>query len=177
MKKKKKSKIKEKILLLFHSSRNNIKGKYSRVLPFGEYLNNRWEKADYLQWGKGSNCYDNVYIFGDVKVGEYTFVGPFCILDGSGGLKIGSYCSISAGVQIYTHNSVEWSNQGGEKPLIYAPVVIGDNCYIGPNAVISMGVTIGKGAIIGACSFVNKDVPPYAKVAGIPAKSIKDNKN
>lgn len=52
------------------------------------------------------------------------------------------------------------------------PVVIEDNCYIGPNVVIGMGVRIGEGAIIGACSFVNRDVLPYTKVAGCPAKVI-----
>lgn len=164
--------FKEKILKLFVKLRDNKKLKYNRVMPLNEYFNDRWEKASYLKWGEGSNCYDNVYIFGNVEVGENTFVGPFCILEGSGGLKIGKFCSISAGVQIYTHNSVQWSSSGGKESKVYAPVVIEDNCYIGPNAVISMGVKISKGAVVGACSFVNKDVPPYTKVAGCPAKII-----
>ncbi|WP_300743271.1 acyltransferase [Helicobacter sp. UBA3407] len=167
-------KQKRKIFSFFSYLRDRKKIKYNRVLPLNEYLSNRWEKANYLQWGEGSNCYDNVYVFGDVQVGENTFVGPFCILDGGGGLRIGKFCSISAGVQIYTHNSVQWSHQGGGS-LEYAPVVIEDYCYIGPNSVISMGVTIGKGAIVGACSFVNKNVPPYTKVAGCPARIISTN--
>ena len=160
---------------LMYFLRNDKKAKYNRVLPLNEYIGDRWEKSKYLKWGEGSNCYDNVYIFGDVKVGENTFVGPFCILDGGGGLEIGKFCSIAAGVQIYTHHSVKWANSGGKESLQYAPVVIEDYCYIGPNAVISMGVTIGKGAIVGACSFVNKDVPPFTKVAGCPAKTISTN--
>lgn len=170
----KKKKLK-KIKLLINALREDINAKYNRVLPLNEYLGNRWEKASYLKWGERSNCYDSAYIFGDVKVGKNTFVGPFCILDGGGGLKIGEFCSIAAGVQIYTHHSVKWANSGGEESLQYAPVVIEDYCYIGPNSVISMGVTIGKGAIVGACSFVNKDVPPFTKVAGCPAKIISTN--
>lgn len=150
---------------------------YNRVLPLSEYLNDRAKKAKNLGWGEGSSCYDNVYIFGDVKVGKNTFVGPFCILDGSGGLEIGSFCSISAGVHIYTHNSVKWAFSGGEKSYEYDLVVIEDHCYIGPNVVITQGVRISKGAVIGACSFVNCDVPPYTKVAGIPAKKIGESKN
>ncbi|TLD84589.1 acyltransferase [Helicobacter sp. MIT 11-5569] len=172
MKKKNIIKLKRKISHLFSQLRDNKKLEYNRVLPFNEYLNDRWEKANYLKWGERSNCYDSVYVFGDVEVGENTFIGPFCILDGGGGLRIGKFCSISAGVQIYTHNSVQWSNQGGKEPLEFSPVIIEDYCYVGPNSVISMGVRIGKGAVVGACSFVNKDVPPYTKVAGCPARII-----
>ena len=54
--------------------------------------------------------YDNVLVLGDVIVGRNTWIGPGCILDGSGGgLEIGDWCSISAGVQIYTHNTVNRS--------------------------------------------------------------------
>lgn len=134
---------------------------YHRVLPFSEYFNDRFKKAEKLGWGAGSSCYDSVYIYGDVSVGKNTFVGPFCVLDGSGGLEIGESCSIAAGVHIYTYNSVKWATSGGKEMLEYSPVKIGNNCYIGPNCVISMGVTIGDGAIVGAGSFVNKDVQAF----------------
>lgn len=146
--------------------------KYNRILPLCEYFNGKKEKAQKMGWGSGSTCYDSVYIFGDVKVGANTFVGPFCILDGSGGLKIGSNCSIAAGVHIYTHDSVQWAVSGGIKSYEYNSVSIEDNCYIGPSAIISRGVKIGNGAVIGAYSFVNRDIPEYAKAVGIPARII-----
>ena len=146
--------------------------KYNRILPLCEYFNERKEKAQKMGWGSGSTCYDSVYIFGDVKVGANTFVGPFYILDGSGGLKIGSNCSIAAGVHIYTHDSVQWAISMGKFPYDYKKVEIGNGCYIGPNSVIVGGIKIGDRAIVGACSFVNKDVPRGAKVAGIPARII-----
>ncbi|WP_104722763.1 acyltransferase, partial [Helicobacter mesocricetorum] len=172
-----KLRLKKAFLRIFSFLQYQKKVAYNRVLPLSEYFNDRVKKAKKLGWGEGSSCYDNVYIFGDVRVGRHTFVGPFCVLDGSGGLEIGSSCSISAGVHIYTHNSVKWAFSGGKESYEYAPVIIEDDCYIGPNAVITQGVKISKGAVVGACSFVNCDVPSFTKVAGIPAKKIGESKN
>lgn len=152
-----------------------IKIKYaknSRFLPFGDYFIDRWEKAKLLNFGQNSSIYDNVIVIGDVKVGENTWIGPNVILDGSGGLEIGSNCSISAGVQIYSHDSVKWAISGGKENYEYAKTVIEDNCYIGPYSVIVRGVKIGKGSIIGAFSLVNIDIPPNSKAFGIPAKLV-----
>lgn len=146
--------------------------KFNRVLPANEYLSDRWEKANFLGFGKGTSIYDSSCVLGDVKVGERTWIGPFTVLDGSGGLTIGSNCSISAGVQVYSHDTVQWAISGGESPYEYAQTIIEDNCYIGPNVIITKGVTIGKGSIVGANSFVNKSCAPGSKIAGNPAKTI-----
>ncbi|MBV8923397.1 DapH/DapD/GlmU-related protein, partial [Bradyrhizobium sp.] len=55
----------------------------------------------------------------------------------------------------------------------HAPVVIADKVWIGFNASILKGVTIGEGAVVGACSVVTRDVPPFAVVAGNPARVIR----
>jgi len=96
--------------LLLSSLYKLQKGKFknfNRILPVGDLLSDRWEKAKLLGFGERGSVYDSVIIIGDVKVGKNTWIGPFVVLDGSGGLEIGNYCSISAGVQIYTHNSVK----------------------------------------------------------------------
>lgn len=151
------------------------KDKYNRVLPFGDYFIDRWEKAELLGFGKGTTVYDNVVVIGNVKVGENTWIGPNVVLDGSGGLEIGSNCSIASGVQIYSHDSVDWAISGGKEEYKYAKTIIGDNCYVGPNSVISKGVEIGSTSIIGTASFVNKNIPKNSKVYGNPI-IIKDNK-
>ena len=97
----------KKLIDIFFSLRDKKKKKFNRVLPFGDYFSDRWEKAKYLGFGEGSSVYDNVVVIGNVKVGKNTWIGPNVILDGSGGLEIGSNCSISAGVQIYSHDSVK----------------------------------------------------------------------
>jgi acetyltransferase-like isoleucine patch superfamily enzyme len=161
---------------IFFFLRLRKKNKFNRVLPISELISDRWEKANYLGFGTKSSIYDLSYVYGDVKVGKHTWVGPFTILDGSGVLSIGSYCNISAGVQIYTHDSVEWAVSGGKSKYKYSSTKIGDNCYIGPNTIISRGVTIGDGCIVGANSFVNKSFPSNTKLAGSPAKQINDEK-
>lgn len=145
---------------------------WQRCLPFADLLVDRWEKAKALGFSEGVSIYDSSYVFGDVKVGAHTWIGPFTILDGSAGLTIGSHCSISAGVQIYTHDSVHWAVSGGKVPYEYAPVAIGDNCYIGPNAIIAKGVTIGSGSIIGAGSLVLHSIPANSKAYGSPCRVV-----
>ena len=147
-------------------------GWLKRSLPKDEMGSDRWKRAESLGFGKGTNIYLNSYVYGDVTVGENTWIGPFTILDGSGGLQIGSHCAIGAGVQIYTHDTMNWTITGGKEPYEYSPVTIGNNCFIAPSCFISRGVTIGDGAIIGANSFVNKNVKPGSKVAGSPAREI-----
>ena len=161
----------ESIRSAYTSLRKKFKDEFGRHVSFGDLFTDRKETASSYVFGDGSTCYDNVLIIGNVKVGKNTWIGPNCILDGSGGgLVIGDYCSISAGVQIYTHNTVKWANSLGHDPIDYAPTVIGSGVYIGPQSVIQMGVVIGDRSVIGACSFVNRDVPVEARVWGSPAK-------
>lgn len=146
--------------------------KWKCDLPTTELTNDRWERAKRLGFGKGTSIYDNSYVYGDVKVGENTWIGPLTLLDGSGGLVIGGNCSIASGVQIYSHDTVKWAISGGVAQYEKSPTKIGDCCYIGPQSVIGKGVKIGNHCIVGACSFVDKDVPDYTVVAGCPAKVI-----
>jgi acetyltransferase-like isoleucine patch superfamily enzyme len=141
-----------------------------RSLPFGEYISERWDRANQLGFGQGSSVYDSSIIMGSVTVGENTWIGPYTLLDASGGLQIGSFCSISAGVQVYSHDSVRWAVTGGAEAIEYSPVTIGSRVYIGPNTIVARGVTVGDGAVIGANSFVNADVPAGSRVWGNPAR-------
>lgn len=157
---------------LFRYKRLKLLNKYKRVLPLNELFTDRWEKASFLGFGKGTSIYDSAIVIGNVQVGSNTWIGPYTLLDGSGSLKIGDNCSISAGVQIYTHDTVLWAVSGGKEPYTYTPTEIGNNCYLGPNVVISKGVIIGDNTIIGANSFVNKSFPMGSKVGGNPAKEL-----
>ena len=87
-------------------------------------------------------------------------------------MVIGDNCSISSGVQIYTHDTVKWALTGGRSRKQTGGVRIGNDCYIGPLSVISMGQKIGKCSVIGALSFVNSTIPPNSIVYGIPARVV-----
>lgn len=157
---------------IFFAKRHFVKKHYNRVLPLNELFTDRWEKAAYLGFGKGTSIYDSSLVLGNVSVGENTWIGPFTVLDGSGGLEIGNNCSISAGVQIYSHDSVQWAVTGGATPYQYGATSIGNNCYIGPNTIIEKGIIIGNNVIVGANSFINKNLEDNKKYAGNPAKEI-----
>jgi acetyltransferase-like isoleucine patch superfamily enzyme len=145
---------------------------WKRRVSFGDLITDRWQNAIDCGFGEGSSMYDNVLVIGDVTVGKNVWIGPNVILDGSGGLVIGDYVAISAGVQIYTHHTVRWALSGGEEGPERRPTRIGSRIFIGPNTIIQMGVTIGDEVVIGAMSFVNRDIPSGSRVWGCPAKGL-----
>lgn len=136
----------------------------------------------------------------NIRIGSGSVVHRSCSLYAQQGmLTVGSDCSLSSNVQLgaaqgeiiignkvmigsntviraanhrYNRTDIPMSDQGHESGRI----VIEDDVWIASNAVIATGVTIGKGAVVGACAFVNKDVPPYTLVGGVPALPIKRRK-
>jgi acetyltransferase-like isoleucine patch superfamily enzyme len=160
----------EELRMLLSQQQAEVQKQWNRSLPFADYLVDRWQKAKSLGFGEGTSIYDSSLVLGDVTIGKNTWIGPFTVLDGSAGLTIGDHCSISAGVQIYTHDTVQWATSGGIAQPERAPVQIGSRCYIGPNTIISKGVTIGDGCVIGANSLVNRNIPSNTKAWGTPAR-------
>lgn len=164
--------IKRQLLEIFKDLREQRMRKWRRVLPIGDEISDRWEKARFLKFGKGTSIYDSSLVIGDVKVGRFTWIGLFTILDGSGGLEIGNYCSIASGVQIYSHESAFWALSGGKMRYSKAKTKIGNSCYIGPNTIVNMGVKIGNHCLIGANSIVTKNIDDYSIARGAPCQVI-----
>ncbi len=103
----------DQLLALYAHLRAETHARWDRDLPFDELLFDRWERARSLGFGEGASIYHSALVYGDVVVGPSTWIGPFTLLDGSGGLRIGRNCSISAGVHIYSHDTVKWALSGG----------------------------------------------------------------
>lgn len=156
----------------FKRLRQEMLEKYDRHVSLQDLFSDRWETAKFYNFGEGTSCYNNVLILGNVSVGSNTWIGPNAILDGSGGLDIGDFCTISSGVQIYSHDTVKKTTSMGRLPADKEKTIIGNGVYIGPNSIIQKGVKIGDKSVVGAMSFVNKDVPEGSKFYGIPAKEV-----
>jgi acetyltransferase-like isoleucine patch superfamily enzyme len=122
------------------------------------------------------------------SIGEWTYGHPHVPRGDDGTtLRIGRFCSFASGVTILTgcNHRTDWISTypfqhvyGPDRPLPFpsrskGDVMIGHDVWVGVDALILSGVTIGNGAVIAARSVVTKDVPPYAIVAGSPARVVK----
>jgi len=160
------------MLDLHRRLRQEVMDRWKRGVPFADELFDRWERAAFLGFGKETSIYDSSLVLGDVTVGECTWIGPFSILDGTGGLSIGHHCGIGAGVQIYSHDTLHWTLTAGRAGAELSSTAIGDCCYIGPMSMVNPGVTIGDHVVVAGKSLVREDIPPYSIVAGTPARVI-----
>jgi acetyltransferase-like isoleucine patch superfamily enzyme len=124
------------------------------------------------------NCYLNAPKGGFVHIGEDVFIGMFCVIDGTGGVVIGNGAAISYHTSIISasHRYDDLAFPSGEQGFTALGIKIEDNVWIGANASILDGVTIGEGAIIGAGSVVTSDIPKFAIAVGVPARVIKYRK-
>lgn len=112
---------------------------------------------------------------GSIRTGTNVFLGPYVTIYGHGGVEIGDQTLVSMKVTILSSNHTV---PGREKeiraqPDILLPTKIGRDVWIGANAVVLGGVTIGDGCVIGAGSVVTKDLPAYAVAMGVPAGVVR----
>ena len=116
-------------------------------------------------------CINNAV--GDVIIGDHTRIGLHNTIIGP--VTIGSHVNLAQGITItaLNHNFSDAEKRIDEQGVNTTPVVIEDDIWIGANAVILPGVTIGQHSVVAAGAIVTKDVPPHSLVAGVPAKVIK----
>ena len=107
----------------------------------------------------------------NIMIGKNVFINSGCHFQDQGGIEIGDGTLIGHNVVLATINHD--LNPSMKRKNHYAPIKIGNNVWIGSNATILQGVTIGEWAVIAAGAVVTKDVEPYTVVGGVPAKLIK----
>jgi carbonic anhydrase/acetyltransferase-like protein (isoleucine patch superfamily) len=114
------------------------------------------------------------WILGIPTIGEDVWIGPFTLIDAKHAkVSIGKGCNISTGAQIISHSTVHRCVSERKYTTIDSrDVTIGDYCFIGSNAVILMGTTIGHHSVIAAGCVIpeNSTIPPYSVVTGVPGK-------
>ncbi len=128
-----------------------------------------------MKIGTGSTIHMHARFYDakNITIGKDSIIGEYVILDGRDQLTIGNHVDIASEVMIY--NSKHDINDPDFK-AINGKVTIEDYVFIGPRAIIMPGITIRKGAVVGAGAVVTKDVAPYTVVGGIPAQVIGERK-
>ena len=132
---------------------------------------------------------------GEIKIGDNVHIGGAQFISRTG-ITVEDDVTMAWGITIYDHNShsIDWESRKNDNAQCYAdyianngnnitnkdwshvvakPVIIKSKVWIGFNVTILKGVTIGEGAVVGACSVVTKDVPAWSVVAGNPAQIVK----
>lgn len=129
------------------------------------------------KYGTGIEIQLNTFVDPFCAIGSYTYIGQNVFVTKA---KIGRYCSIANNVSVgpgeHKLDRISTSSHFYDNAfniLTEKDCIIGNDVWIGVDSIIKRNVTIGDGAVVGANSFVTKDVPPFAIVAGNPAKIIK----
>ena len=105
-----------------------------------------------------SNVIINVSDGGILEIGNNTFINDYCCMNARSHIKIGDNCQIGQGVKIYDHDH-DYTLLDSKNHFLVKPVLISDRAWIGSNAVILRGTTIGERCVIGAGTVIKRDVP------------------
>jgi acetyltransferase-like isoleucine patch superfamily enzyme len=100
----------------------------------------------------------------NLQLGRQTDIGAFSYINAKNGVVIENHVQIGSHCSIYSVSTID------EKE---GKVLLKENCRIGSHSVVMPGITVGKNSIVGAFSFVNRDIPDNVKAVGIPLKIIK----
>lgn len=150
----------------------------------------RHTRIDSSLIGAGVKLGENVWVAEDACIGSASTIGDCSYLNSQavvGYAMIGKFSSIGYGAMIGTHEHP--THLLATSPFLYgprnilgnppafndlsSPAVIGNDVWIGAHAVVRLGIKVGDGAIVGAGAIVTHDVPPYAIVAGVPARVLR----
>jgi acetyltransferase-like isoleucine patch superfamily enzyme len=150
------------------------RGRHSKI-----YHSVRMDTPPYRKFSLGDysvvesfSCINNAV--GDVVIGDHTRIGLHNTVIGP--VTIGSHVNLAQGITItaLNHNFGDKSQRIDDQGVSTDPVIVGNDIWIGANAVILPGVSIGHHSVVAAGAVVTKDVPPHSLVAGVPAKIIKE---
>ena len=132
-------------------------------------MNSRFDKWEYpfIEEKKLTENYWLVQNKENLKLGYKTDIGAFTYINAKNGIIIEDNVQVGSHCSLYTVSTID--NKEGK-------IILRNNCKIGSHSTIMPGVTIGTNSIVGAHSFVNKDIPDNVLAFGVPAKIIRDLK-
>ncbi|MBI5014766.1 MAG: acyltransferase [Deltaproteobacteria bacterium] len=127
--------------------------------------------------GRRAKLWSGVWMdrFDRLWIGDDVTVGKDAILVCGGGVQIGHRAMVGHGSKLISagHRIPEGRAPMRFAGLVYGKVTIGDDSWVAAQAVVLPGVTVGEGAIVAAGAVVTRDVPPFAVVAGVPARVVR----
>lgn len=129
---------------------------------FKKWSKPKFEKNGATKWGWICQHHKNL------KLGRFVDIGAFSYLNAQNGIELGDYVQIGSHCSLYTVSTID--NKKGK-------IVVGMNSRIGTHSTIMPAVKIGRNSVVGAYSFINKDIPDNALAYGIPVRIIKVTRN
>ena len=165
-------------------------GNASRLMPTAR-IRNALRDSKKIRIGEHSIICGELFLFahgGDISIGDWCYIGEGSRIWSSGSIHIGDRVLISHNVNIFdslTHPLSAQQRHAQFKAIMQMghprsidlgeqPVTVSNDVWVGANACVLRGVTLGEGAVVGTGSVVTKDVPPYTIVAGNPARVIRE---
>ncbi|MBA7586367.1 acyltransferase [Candidatus Atribacteria bacterium 1244-E10-H5-B2] len=129
-------------------------------------MKERFEKWQYPEIKEGKLTKYNWMVQNKdgLKIGHKTDIGAFTYINAKNGVVIEDFVQVGSHCSLYSESTID--SKVGQ-------IILKKNCKIGSHSVIMPGVTVGENSIIGAFSFVNRDVPENVVAAGVPIKLIK----
>lgn len=160
-------------------------------LTYTARIRNALGDTNKIRVGRHSTISGELFLFahgGKISIGEWCYIGPGARVWSSDSIQIGDRVLISHNVNIFdslTHPLAARKRHAQYRSIVQTghpkfialdeqPVTVANDVWIGANACILRGVSIGEGAIVGACSVVTHDIQPYTIVAGNPARVIRE---
>lgn len=146
------------------------------IYPLAKIVN-----PEVVKIGDGTRIDDFTFIFGGqgIELGRYNHIASFVSIVGGGKLVAGHYVGIAAGARIVTGTDHYGDGKRisplvplDHRNLILGSIRLGDDVFIGTNAIVHPNVTIGEGAIVGSGSLVLKDIQPWTINVGVPCRCI-----
>lgn len=119
-----------------------------------------------------------------LDVADHVYIGPFNLIDASGGLTLAEGCQIATHCVVLTHSSHQAVRLAGRNywgaadppGFVRRATSVGAYAFVGPHSVVAPGARIGRGALVKAFSYVDGEVPDFAVVAGQPAVVVGDTR-
>lgn len=155
--------------------------KYSSDIKFGNFCNfSFYPKLKNISLGKNISIrnYCNILVADNATllIEDNVFINNYCSINCLDKIEIGENTLFGEGVKIYDHNHQYSEEKVEHKKFNTAPIKIGKNCWIGSNAVILKGSTIGDNSIVGAGCIVHKNIPANSIIINKQETILKGNK-